>query len=142
MFVTVFCGILDVASGRIVYTNAGHNPPAVLRHAGGVELLESGRSPALGIEEEVRYEVFDAKLDPGDSLFLYTDGVTEAMNGQEEMFSEDRLCAELGAAFVGSAAELATAMLQKVTAFSGDVPQADDIAVLVLRRLPDRGAEA
>ena len=142
MFVTVFCGILDVPSGRIVYANAGHNPPAVLRHAGGVELLEAGRSPALGIEEGLEYEMFDAKLDPGDCLFLYTDGVTEAMNGQEEMFSEDRLRAELSAASVGSARDLATAMLHKVTAFSGDVPQADDIAVLVLRRQPDRGAES
>ncbi|HSB80561.1 MAG TPA: SpoIIE family protein phosphatase [Candidatus Methylomirabilis sp.] len=142
MFVTVFCGILDVPSGRIVYTNAGHNPPAVLRHAGGIELLEAGRSPALGIEEGLEYEVFDAKLDPGDCLFLYTDGVTEAMNGQEEMFSEDRLWAELSAASVGSAKDLAIAVLQKVTAFTGDVPQADDIAVLVLRRQPDRGAES
>ncbi len=141
MFVTVFCGILHVPSGRIVYTNAGHNPPAVIRRGGGVELLEAGRSPALGMDGQAKYEVFDVKLDPGDMLFMYTDGVTEAMNGQEELFSEDRLRAELSASSVNSAQGLTTAIVQRVMAFSGDVPQADDIAVLVLRRQPDQGPE-
>ena len=72
----------------------------------------------------------------------YTDGVTEAMNGQEKMFSEDRLRAELSAASVGSAQDLATNMPHRVKAYTGDVPQADDIAVLVLRRQPDRGTES
>ena len=137
MFVTVFCGILHRPSGRIVYTNAGHNPPAVIRREGRVELLEAGRSPALGIDEGGQYEVFDVKLDPGDILFMYTDGVTEAMNGKEELFSEERLRAELSASSVNSAQGLATAMLEKVMTFSGGVPQADDIAVLVLRRHSD-----
>jgi len=134
MFVTVFCGILHVPSGWMAYTNAGHNPPAIVRHEGVVEFLEAGRSPALGIDGEARYEVFDVNLDLGDTLFMYTDGVTEAMNGQEEMFSKDRLRAELSASCMHSAQDLATGMLQKVMAYSGEVPQADDIAVLVLRR--------
>lgn len=141
MFVTVFCGILHIPSGRIVYTNAGHNPPAVVRHAGGVEVLEAARSPALGIDEETRYEVFDVKLDFGDTLFMYTDGVTEAINSQEEMFSERRLRAELSASSVHSAHDLVTRMLENVMAYSGEVPQADDIAMLVLHRTRHQGTD-
>jgi serine phosphatase RsbU (regulator of sigma subunit) len=141
MFVTVFCGILHVPSGWFAYTNAGHNPPALVRHEGAVEFLEAGCSPALGIDEEARYEVFDVKLDPGDTLFMYTDGVTEAINGREEMFAEDRLRAGLAASCVNSAKELATGMLQKVMAHSGEVPQADDIAVLVLHRTRHQGTD-
>ncbi|HWU39993.1 MAG TPA: SpoIIE family protein phosphatase, partial [Candidatus Acidoferrum sp.] len=140
MFVTVFCGILHIPSGRIVYTNAGHNPPAILRHGGKVEFLEARRSPALGMDEEAQYKVFEVQLDPGDFLFTYTDGVTEAMNAQQELFSEERLRTELSGASVNSAQGLTTAMLHKVMAFSDNVPQADDIAVLVLRRHPGQGS--
>ncbi len=72
----------------------------------------------------------------------YTDGVTEAMNGQEKKISEDRLRAEVSTASVGSAQDLVTTMPHKAKAFIGDVPQADDTAVLVLRRQPDRGTES
>ena len=134
MFVTVFCGILDLQTGRVTYANAGHNPPAVLRSGGGVEFLDAGRSPALGIDEDTCYAVSDVTLEPGDILFLYTDGVTEAMGREGELFSKDRLRAELSASRPRSAPELAMGILQRVMAFSGEIPQADDIAVLVIRR--------
>jgi serine phosphatase RsbU (regulator of sigma subunit)/ABC-type amino acid transport substrate-binding protein/anti-sigma regulatory factor (Ser/Thr protein kinase) len=132
MFITVFCGILDIGTGRIMYANAGHNPPLLLRHAGDSEFLASGRSPALGIDEEARYEVYDITLGARDTLFMYTDGVTEAVNGQGEFFSEERLRAELATSRVRSAKDLVAEVLHSVATFSGAAPQADDIAILVL----------
>jgi len=142
MFVTVFCGILDTRTGNVSYTNAGHNPPAVVRDGTGVDFLEAGRSPALGIDEDSRYEESLLTLNPGDILFVYTDGVTEAMNARGEMFSDERLQHELSISRKGSAKDLATQMLQRVREFSGDAPQADDIALLTLVRFQDKRAES
>jgi sigma-B regulation protein RsbU (phosphoserine phosphatase) len=141
MFVTVFCGILDLGTGRVVYANAGHNPPLLLRHAGSAEFLESGRSPALGIDEEARYEVYEVTLGARDALFMYTDGVTEAVSVQGELFSEERLRDELIASRVRSAKDLVAEMLHSVATFSGDAPQADDIAILVLSCGRDAGGD-
>ncbi len=141
MLVTVFCGILELRTGRVSYANAGHNPPVVLRSAGGLELLEYASAPALGVDEASGYSVFDVTLGPGDSLFLYTDGVTEAMDRSGELFSEDRLRAELSAARPCSAQALAARMLQRVEVFTGEAPQTDDIAVLVVQREPEREPE-
>jgi sigma-B regulation protein RsbU (phosphoserine phosphatase) len=140
MFVTVFCGILDVRTGRVLYMNAGHNPPAVLRSGGGVEFLACGLAPPLGIDEDARYGVCDVQIDPGDILCMYTDGVTEAMNGRGEMFSEERLRAALCAVGERAAQDVATGIVQAVMAFSGDAPQADDIALLILQRGRDHEA--
>src|ERR1043165_1436027 len=79
MFATAFCGILEPESGRLAYTNAGHNPPFALRASGEVEGLAYACAPALGIADEASYTIYDLTLKPGDALFMYTDGVTEAM---------------------------------------------------------------
>jgi sigma-B regulation protein RsbU (phosphoserine phosphatase) len=134
MFVTAFCGILDPDSGRVVYTNAGHNPPLVRRTGGAVDVLESGRAPALGIVDDASYGIHDVLLGPGDVLFMYTDGVTEARNGEGAFFTEERLRAALDGGGTADARELAATVLGRVTTFAGDAPQADDIAVLVIRR--------
>ncbi len=134
MFVTVWCGILDLGSGRITYANAGHNPPAVRRADGRVEFLDLASAPALGIDEDAAYREGTTTLEPGDVLLMYTDGVTEALDAKEELFSEDRLQTELAASGLRDARDLAEHVLARVTAFAGDTPQADDIALLVLRR--------
>lgn len=134
MFVTVFCGILDVRTGRVVYANAGHNPPAVLRAGGRVDLLESGRAPALGIDDDASYGVYDVTLEPGDFLFMYTDGVTEAVDRKGDLFSDDRLRTELSACHPRDSQGLAAEVVRQVMAFSDGVPQADDIALLVVQR--------
>ena len=134
MFVTAFCGILHPGTGRVVYTNAGHNPPLALRAGGRVDLLESGRAPALGFNDDARYGIYDIILGPGDALFMYTDGVTEAMDRAGAFFSEDGLLAALAGDGDRSARELATTVLERVTTFASGAPQADDIAVLVVRR--------
>jgi phosphoserine phosphatase RsbU/P len=134
MFVTVWCGILDVGSGQITYANAGHNPPAVRRADGRVEFLDFASAPALGIDEDAAYREGTTTLEPGDVLVMYTDGVTEALDAREELFSEDRLQTELAASGLCDARDVAGRVLARVAAFAGDTPQADDIALLVLRR--------
>ena len=136
MFVTVWCGILDLGSGRITYANAGHNPPAVRRADGRVEFLDIASAPALGIDENAAYREGTTTLEPDDVLVMYTDGVTEALDARQELFSEDRLQTELAASGLRDARDLAGRVLARVAAFAGDAPQADDIALLVLRRGP------
>ena len=134
MFVTAFCGILEPDTGRIAYTNAGHNPPFVLRAGGDVETLAYACAPALGLADEPHYGIFDIALKPGDALFMYTDGVTEAMDRAGAFFSDRGLRGALARSRAGSAKELVTTVIGEVTAFAGGVAQADDIAVLVVRR--------
>ncbi|MGH7305108.1 MAG: SpoIIE family protein phosphatase [Candidatus Rokuibacteriota bacterium] len=138
MFVTAFCGILDPDTGHIVYTNAGHNPPIALRANGSVEHLEHGRAPALGIADDAHYGFYDIILGPDDALFMYTDGVTEATDRSGALFSDERLRVALAGAGARTAEKLASAVLAQVTAFAGEAAQADDIAVLVIRRAGDR----
>ena len=138
MFVTAFCGILDPDTGHVTYTNAGHNPPLALRAGGAVELLEYGRAPALGIADDAHYGFYDIILKPGDALFMYTDGVTEAMDRAGALFTDERLVAAVAGDGARSAEALATLVLGRVTAFAAGVAQADDIAVLVLRRSGER----
>jgi sigma-B regulation protein RsbU (phosphoserine phosphatase) len=138
MFITAFCGILDPDTGRIVYTNAGHNPPLALRADGVLEILEHGRAPALGIHDDAQYGFYDMILGPGDALFMYTDGVTEATDRAGAFFSDERLRAAVAGHCGRSAEQLAAAVLGQVAAFAGGTPPADDIAVLVIRRAADR----
>jgi sigma-B regulation protein RsbU (phosphoserine phosphatase) len=140
-FVTVFYGILDPATGGLVYGNAGHCPPcrfgAVDR--GGVQELALTGIP-LGIYADQTWRQAEVQLEPGDLLVLYTDGITEARNGQGALFGEERLLeslkAELGSAGSRrpSAQGIQNAILADVHRFVGDVPQSDDIALAVLIR--------
>src|SRR4029453_19624124 len=86
MFVTVWCGILDLGSGRITYANAGDNPPAVRRADGRAQFLDIASAPALGIDEDAAYREGTTTLEPGDVLVMYTDGVTEALDAKQELF--------------------------------------------------------
>lgn len=142
-FVTVFYGILDPASGKLLYCNAGHNPPYLLR----VEESHAARSldptgMALGVIEEATWEESAVELDPGDALLLYTDGVTEAQNAQEAFFGEERLLETAAAAMCVSpspgapALGLRDALIGGIRDFVGDAPQADDITLVVVLRKP------
>ena len=90
LFVTVFMGMLDLRTGEFVYVNGGHNAPLVCR-ADKFDFLDVGKSCMLGIDEDVPFAQKKIALAKGDKIFLYTDGVTEAMNAKRELFSEDRL---------------------------------------------------
>ena len=95
MFVTVFYGIYDLETGQVTFTNAGHNPPYILRADGTVEVLKSTINLVLGVMEGMPFSSETLQLNPGDALVMYTDGVTEAENPQHDQFGESRLEAAL-----------------------------------------------
>jgi sigma-B regulation protein RsbU (phosphoserine phosphatase) len=136
MFVTAFVGCLGLRSGELEFANAGHNPPLHLSTGGDVEPVTEARGLALGVLEGHAYASARLQLEPGESLFLYTDGVTEALNPVREEFSRVRLESLLEGMAGAPAADLVHACLAAVREFAAGAPQSDDIAVMALRRPP------
>ena len=132
MFVTLFFGILDAASGELQYCNAGHDPPYWL-NARGVERVPGGQGMALGVEADGGYATGRLTMAPGDALYLYTDGITEAINPQDELFAHDRLEAVLRAGAGGPLEALIGAVAEAVKGFAQSAPQSDDITSMALR---------
>ncbi|HEY3232145.1 MAG TPA: SpoIIE family protein phosphatase [Roseiflexaceae bacterium] len=133
MFVTCLYALLDPASGRMQYANAGHDLP-YLRYAGGVEELRATGMP-LGLMPNMHYEERDLTLAPGDSLLFYSDGVVEAHNAQRELFSFPRLQAFVERHPEGDGPALINALLDELASFAGaDAEQEDDITLVTLRR--------
>ncbi|HUF16753.1 MAG TPA: GAF domain-containing SpoIIE family protein phosphatase, partial [Thermoanaerobaculia bacterium] len=97
MFVTAFCGFLDLRDGRLQYCNAGHDRPFLLTHDGMVHELESQPGLVLGVLPKYQYVLQEVTLEPGDGIFLYTDGITEATNAQDEFFTVERILEALEA---------------------------------------------
>lgn len=133
MFVTVFLGIIDPASATVSYCNAGHNRPYLLRMTDEVAVLDSPRSKPLGIQPTFTYQTESFRLTPGDGLFVYTDGITEALNGANELFSDERLEEALRSLTTASAREMVSGVMQRVRTFAAGADQADDIAAMGLR---------
>lgn len=136
MFVTAFYGILDVATGEIACCNGGHNRPFITRRDGRVEVLSGNEGLMLGLVEHWEYHSSQITLAPGDSLILYTDGVTEAMDHDQNQFTEDRLAECLQGANRAALPEMINSVVSCVRAFAGGAPQADDLTVLALRYKP------
>jgi PAS domain S-box-containing protein len=132
MFVTVFAGILNIRSGELVYTNAGHNPPYLRRKDGTLQRLDQRHGPAIGAMEGMVYKEERDTLEPGDLLFLYTDGVTEAIDTENHLFSEDRLKDLLTAKSTKDVQTAVDHTVAAVRAFEGEAEQTDDITVLAL----------
>ncbi len=132
MFVTVFCGILNFRTGEVRYSNAGHNPPLVLRPERPPEWLPLPEGFLLGAMEDSPYETRQILLAPGDTLLLYTDGVTEAMNGDKLFYEERRLVRVTEDHGQAPPEELIQEVLRSVRAFAGSEPQSDDITMLAL----------
>jgi sigma-B regulation protein RsbU (phosphoserine phosphatase) len=130
MFVTLFYAILDPATGRIEFCNSGHNPPAVIDRAGDIRFILSRSQPALGVWEDYAYESEQAELSLGDTLVLYTDGVTEAMNADGAEFGDDRLAAILKRLSNLPVTELVSGVISAVQTFAGAAPQSDDVTCL------------
>lgn len=136
-FVTLFCAILDLRSGEIGYSNAGHNPPLLIRADGRADWLPLPEGMALALEPENQYETMRLTLRKGDALLLYTDGITEAMNPTFQLYSDERLLATSGAFRAAGAASLVKAVIQSVQEHAAGAPQSDDITALALRYLGD-----
>lgn len=133
MFVTLFLATLDLDSGRLTYALGGHNPPVLLKRDGGLEFLTGEAGMVLGIVDEFSYAEQTVTLEPGDGVLLYTDGVTEAMNARQEIFTEERLCRCLGPQAGRDAQTLVEMVLEAVRSHSQGAEQSDDITLLGLR---------
>ena len=130
MFVTAWLGVLDLKTGKLVYANAGHNPP-LLRHGGGAfEYIQSPAGFVLAALDNIVYQKQELQLAPGDQLFLYTDGVSEATNLSEELFGEDRLHAALSKVGGASSEEICNHVRGEIDTFVGGADQFDDITML------------
>ena len=136
MFVTVWLGILELSTGRIRAANAGHEYPALRKAGGGFELLNDPHGLVVGGMDGTRYKEYEIRLEPGDALFLYTDGVTEATNAAEEAFGSDRLLEALNLEPGSAEAETELEVVKReIDRFAGEAPQFDDITMLCLRYL-------
>ncbi len=133
MFATIFSGILNTATGEVIYSSGGHNPPYVLSKTLGLRVLDDNSGTALGISEIATYSTGKTTLQPGDAIFLYTDGVTEAMNSTGIMYTEQRLMSFLASREEFNPEEIARATLTEISNFSAGTPQADDITVMAIR---------
>jgi sigma-B regulation protein RsbU (phosphoserine phosphatase) len=129
-FITLVYAVLDASRRVLTYTNAGHNPPLLLRHDGTCEPLSTG-GLLLGVVPEATYEEAEVRLGPGDRLLLFTDGVTEAMNPDGELFGEDRVLEVMRRCAGHGAAELQRELLAAVTIFCGGEFQ-DDATIVVV----------
>ncbi|MEM9618047.1 MAG: SpoIIE family protein phosphatase [Pseudomonadota bacterium] len=133
MFVTAFAGVLDLRDGSIEYSDGGHEPPFIIRACGSVERLEKEGGLALGALEDVSFTAASIQLWPGDKLVLFTDGVTEAENADEEMYTEARIKKALEKTnTTSSARQIAEGLAKSARSFVGAVPQSDDIAILTI----------
>ena len=134
MFVTVFYGIYDMETGNIDYTNAGHNPPYILRADGSVEVVKSDRNLVLGAIDGISYKGNTTKLQSGDALVMFTDGVTEAEDINHGQFGEARLEAELSALRGAGSEQIVETINAKVKDFAGEADQSDDVTLMVIRK--------
>lgn len=133
MFVTLYLGLLNLRDGTLLTTNAGHNHPLLKRRNGQFEWLTNQDGPLVGPMPGIAFKESVMQLEPGDELFLYTDGVTEADNRRRELFGNDRLKAVLTKSRAVSVVDRLGEVMQAVRRFAGDAPQADDITMLGLR---------
>jgi sigma-B regulation protein RsbU (phosphoserine phosphatase) len=133
-FVTFFMCLIDPTTGKTTYCNAGHNPALVVRASGKVETLKA-IGTVLGILPELGYESEEGHLDPGDLIAVYSDGVTEAQNPDEEEFGEERLARLVAEKRGESASAIIEAVNQSLSEWCDSAPAEDDITMIVARRV-------
>ena len=137
LFITLFYGVLDPANGMLVYCNAGHHPPFMVRAEleASTDLLTRTGIP-LGVNDDATWESREVRIHPGDLLLLYSDGVIEAQNVDKELFGEGRVLDIIRAYLSRQARDVEEALLSGVRDFAGDAPQFDDITLMVIKRDP------
>ena len=130
LFVTVWLAIIEISTGRGVAANAGHEHPVLSRADGQYELVTYRHSPAVATMEGLRFREHAFELHPGDRLFVYTDGVPEATDAENQLFGTDRMLAVLNRNLSAAPEELLRAVREEIDAFVGEAPQFDDITML------------
>ena len=138
LFVTVLCGVLDLDSGIFEFANAGHEMPLLARPEGPEPLWVQGGGPLLGVFGRLDLTAERLEIRPGDRIVLYTDGITDAAAPDGSRFGDARLVRTIAESCVadGTAGETARAVIESVLAFQDSALPADDLALLVFRRLP------
>jgi sigma-B regulation protein RsbU (phosphoserine phosphatase) len=131
-YATLFYGILNTANNQLSYTNAGHNPPLIISKDGSVRLLRTG-GIMVAMMDNFPFEEETLELKPGDTLVLYSDGITEAINDKEDEFGEERLTDLLKKSAQLPAEEMITSVVEVVNKHAGNMPQADDMTMVVLK---------
>ena len=142
LFVTAWMGVLELESGKLTYVNAGHNPPLIKRAEGEFEYLRERSGFVLAGLDEMKYRQSTLKIFPGDRLFLYTDGVTEATDSAQKLYGEERLRDFLNAHQDCGTEEMLCKLQEELEKFAGDAPQFDDITMLLLDYKGALGYEA
>ena len=140
MFVTIFLGILNIPTGELEYCNGGHDLPFIIRGENTVESLGKSDGLLVGIVDDFDYKTNKFKLEPGDSLFTFTDGITEAMDERENMFTRERLETVLQRLNSRYPQKIIKAVLTEVQNFSKGAEQSDDITILCLSYFGNEGA--
>jgi len=133
MFVTTFVGLLDVYSGHLDFASGGHNPPLVIPESGEITFLREVSGPMVGAMAGMSFVGLSAELNVGDMLLVYTDGVTEAMNGAKEMFTEEGLLEVITGLRHQNAQDMVKGLVQAVHRHADGAPQSDDITILGVR---------
>ena len=133
MFVTVWLAVIDLRTGEGIAANAGHEYPAICRAGGKYELVKSKHSPAVAVMQGMKFREHEFRLGPGDTLFVYTDGVPEATDKNEEMFGTDRMIEVLNNSLNMPLQHIVDSMRSEIEIFTGEAEQFDDLTMLALR---------
>jgi len=132
LFVTLFACIVNIKNGKMSCVNCGHNPP-LIKHNGKYEYLDIDANMVLGAFEDMTFKVYETTLDVGDEIFLYTDGVTEALNKEHEMYGETRLIEALNSENFDSVKDTVVKMKETLKDFTKGIAQSDDTTMLIFR---------
>ncbi len=134
-FTTAFMGYLDPATGRVECVNAGHNPPVLVRADGRIETCATGSLP-VGVLEDTQYTVNELVMEPGDILSVFSDGIPETVDADDEEYGEDRFAKVVAERRLTPLKEISDAVLTDLALFRGDVEVGDDVTLVMLRRDP------
>ena len=132
LFVTVWLGILTISTGSIVYASAGHEYPAYYRNGRGFDLEKEKHGPPVATMEGLHFREHETVLQSGESLYLYTDGVTEATNSGNELFGEDRMIESLNRHSEDNVEDILKKVREDIDSFVGEAPQFDDLTMLII----------
>ncbi len=139
MFVTVWLGILEISTGKLTCANAGHEYPVLKRMGGDYELVKDKHGFVLAGMEGSHYKEYELQMEPGDRLFLYTDGVAEATDAHNELYGTGRMLDALNRNKAVNCENLLHCMKEEIDTFVGEAPQFDDITMLSLELMPQNG---
>lgn len=138
MFVTLIVGVLDLSTGLVTYSNGGHNPPVLINKQNSPEYLKNISGPVVGAMEDMAYKDLTVELKPGEALFMYTDGVTEAMDSKKTFYSEQRLADTIKTIGLQGSEPVIKGVTSDIKEFVGQASQYDDIAMLMIKYNGDR----